>query len=250
MVKASPRWVARNVVRRIPPANARMPLTMWAGLWGGPAGPGIDAVSIVKRIADQADHPLTVVQIGANDGEMGDPLHDVIVSYGWRGVLVEPLPHLFTALRNTYRDTPGIACEQTAVGTENGSMTMYTVPWKPGDPVWAIGLSSFRRDVILESANLMPDIAERIEEVTVPVMRLDTLLAKHQINHIDLLQIDTEGYDYEILKQIDFSRTWAPRHLIYEACHLGDSLEKARAILRDAGYQVFPAGYDDYAYRD
>jgi FkbM family methyltransferase len=249
MVKANPRWVARNVVRRVPPANARLPLSLWASLWGGPAGPGIDAISIVRRIADQAGHPLTVVQIGANDGEMGDPLHDVIVRYRWRGVLVEPLPHLFAALRSNYRGVPGIECEQSAIGTEEGTATMYAVASRPGDPVWTIGLSSMRREVILESADLIPDIAERIEETEVPVMRLDTLLAKHQVNHIDLLQIDTEGYDYEILKQIDFSRTWAPRHVIYEACHLGDSLEKARSMLRNAGYEIFPAGYDDYAYQ-
>ena len=249
MVKANPRWVARNVVRRVPAVNAYMPLNVWASLWGGTKGPGIDAVSIVKRIADRAGRPLTVVQIGANDGEMGDPIHDAIVHYGWRGVLVEPLPHLYTALANSYRDVPGISCERAAVGVEDGTATMYAVHWKPGDPVWVIGLSSLRRDVVLESKELIPDIEQRIEEIEVPVMRLPTLLEKHGLTHVDVLQIDAEGYDYEILRQIDFSGPWAPRHLIYEACHLGADLDSARALLREAGYRLVPAGYDDYAYR-
>jgi FkbM family methyltransferase len=250
MVKANPRWVARNVVRRVPTVNAHLPLSMWASLWGGDKGPGIDAISIVKRIADQAGRPLTFVQIGANDGEMGDPLHDVVVGYQWRGIVVEPLPHLFTALKNAYRECPGVVCEQTAIDDREGTARMYAVSWKPSDPVWVIGLSSFRREVILESQHLVPDIENRIEEVEVPVMRLDTLLAKHSVNHVDVMQIDTEGYDYEVLKQIDFSKPWAPRHVIYEACHLGDDLNRARNMLRSAGYKIFPAGYDDYAYRD
>lgn len=251
MVKANPRWVARNVVRRVPTMNAHLPLSMWASLWDGSAGPGIDAISIVKRIADQAGHPLSFVQVGANDGEMGDPLHDVVVKYGWHGVVVEPLPHLFTALQNAYRDVPGVVCEQTAIADEDGgSARMYAVRWKPSDPVWVIGLSSFRREVILESKDLVPDIEDRIDEVDVPVMRLEALLAKHTISQLDVLQVDTEGYDYEILKQIDFSASWAPRHVIYEACHLGPDLNRARNMLRSAGYKIFPAGYDDYAYRD
>ncbi|MBL7501942.1 FkbM family methyltransferase [Frankia sp. CNm7] len=249
MSKANPRWVARNVVRRVPAANARMPLKAWASLWGGAGGPGIDAISLVKRIADQAGHPLTVVQIGANDGEMGDPLHEVIVDYGWRGVLVEPMPHLFAALRTSYRDAPGIVCERAAIGDRDGTATMYTAAWRPGDPLWAIGLSSLRREIIEDAAQLIPDIIDRIEEVEVPVMRLETLLTKHGINHIDLLQIDAEGFDFEILKQIDFSRTWAPWHLIYEARHLGESLAEAHRMLEAAGYTLFPAGDDDYAYR-
>jgi FkbM family methyltransferase len=250
MVKANPRWVARNVVRRVPTMNAHMPLNMWASLWGGAAGPGIDAISIVKRIADQAGHPLSVVQIGAGDGEMGDPLHDVILEYGWRGVLVEPMPHLFTALANSYRNVPGIVCEQIAIGPEEGTKRMYAVSWRPSDPVWVIGLSSFRREVILESQSMVPDIETQIQEIDVQVITLETLLAKHGLNHVDVMQIDAEGFDFEIIKMIDFSKPWAPPHIIYEACHLGDDLERTRAHLRAAGYRVFPAGYDDYAYRD
>jgi FkbM family methyltransferase len=247
MSKVTPRWVARNVVRRIPVANARLPLNMWANLW---EGEGVDAPSIIRRLADQAGRPLTFVQIGSNDGSMGDPLHDVVVKYGWRGVLVEPLPHLHAALRETYRQTPGLLFEQSAIGAADGTMTMYSVnPW-PGDPEWVRGLSSFRRDVILESANEIPDIAARVEEVDVPVLRLETLLERHRINHIDLLQTDTEGYDFEILRQIDFSAPWAPQYLIYESCHLDSViLEKTHEMLKAAGYTVMQAGYDEFAYR-
>ncbi|ONH33926.1 FkbM family methyltransferase [Pseudofrankia asymbiotica] len=250
MTKVTPRWIARNFVRRVPVANARLPLDVWSGLWGGADGPGIDAVSIIGRIADQAGRPLTVVQVGANDGSMGDPLHDTIVKHRWRALLVEPLPHLFAALKKNYAGVPNLSFEQAAIGLVDGTMTMYSVTPRPGDPVWAIGLSSFRRDVIMESQDEIPDIADRITEVEVPVMRLDTLLRKHGIDRVDVLQTDTEGYDFEILRQIDYSRWAAPRHLIYEACHLdGTTLDKTHEMLTAAGYTIVPAGYDEYAYR-
>lgn len=213
-------------------------------------GPGIDAASLIRRIADQAGRPLTFVQIGSNDGSMGDPLHEVVKKRHWRGVLVEPLPHLFAALQANYRGVPGVTFEQSAVGAVDGMAVMYSLVRRPGDPVWAGGLGSFSRETMLEAAAEIPDIAERIEEVEVPVVRLETLLDKHHIATIDLLQIDTEGYDYEILRQVDFSASWAPNYIIYESCHLDPpTLVEAHAMLASAGYKVLEAGYDDFAYR-
>jgi len=51
--------------------------------------------------------------------------------------------------------------------------------------------------------------------------------------------IDTEGYDYEVLKQIDFQR-FRPSLVIYERVHLSDAAKKASVdMLNKAGYDVF-----------
>ena len=42
-------------------------------------------------------------------------------------------------------------------------------------------------------------IAETVKSIT-----FDTLLRRHGVSRLDLLQIDAEGYDFEILKRIDF----------------------------------------------
>jgi len=36
------------------------------------------------------------------DGAAYDPLHEFVARYGWRGLLVEPLPDMFEQLRRTY----------------------------------------------------------------------------------------------------------------------------------------------------
>lgn len=45
---------------------------------------------------------ISFIQVGANDGRYGDPLHKYIVKYPWRGILVEPQPDVFTRLCANY----------------------------------------------------------------------------------------------------------------------------------------------------
>lgn len=41
-------------------------------------------------------------QIGANDGVLGDPLHDSVLRHKLTGLLVEPLPNLCERLKANY----------------------------------------------------------------------------------------------------------------------------------------------------
>ncbi len=69
-------------------------------------------------------------------------------------------------------------------------------------------------------------------------MTINNLVSKHKLPRIDLLQIDTEGFDYEVLKQIDFE-DMAPQIIHYEHKHLSpeDRGESAKLLLRN-GFQV------------
>jgi hypothetical protein len=72
----------------------------------------------------------------------------------------------------------------------------------------------------------------------VPCMPLPALLKKRSVPHVDLLQIDTEGFDYQVLKLFDFNRM-KPRIVQFEHIHL--NLEDQMAainLLRSHGYQV------------
>ena len=52
----------------------------------------------------------------------------------------------------------------------------------------------------------IPHIDGYIEEVAVQGIRFDTLFEQTDFGHVHLLQIDTEGYDYEIIKMFDVAR--------------------------------------------
>lgn len=213
--------------------------------------PGLDADSITRRLGDRhAGQPFRFVQIGANDGSLADPLHEMIVKHHWTGLLVEPLPHLFEQLKRNYAGVPGLRFEPSAVASAAGAMTMYRVTPRPDDPEWADALGTFDRSVI-EAAVGIADLKERIETVEVPTLALSDLLAKHEIQRIDLLHTDTEGYDWEIIRQVDFGAAWSPRYILFEAKHLAPATwNEAETALVGAGYTVLSAGIDAFAYRD
>jgi len=76
------------------------------------------------------------------------------------------------------------------------------------------------------------------------------LVERHDLASVDLLHVDVEGYDYEVLKQIDFASSWAPTFIIYEREHFDRQTdEAARRLLRDAGYHLIDIWPDQFAFR-
>jgi hypothetical protein len=110
-------------------------------------------------------------------------------------------------------------------------------------PPWAAGISSLYPDRNAIGGKRTPaeefaKIRDHIEKQSVRGEPLPLILARHQIDRIDLLQIDTEGHDYKVLRQFDFER-YRPELVQMEIYNLPD--EERRAALRllaDAGYEV------------
>jgi FkbM family methyltransferase len=201
-------------------------------------------------IAIRSARPLTFVQIGANDGVVGDPIHQVVETCGWSGVLVEPLPVFYEKLVANYAGVPNLEFENAAIGTTDGTATMFSVDPRPGDPYWVALVSSFNRDVILSQGEALPDVENRLVEVEVKTTTLASLVVRHGLATIDLLHVDAEGYDFEILKQIDFSASWAPSFIIFEKEHFDRSTyRQATHMLRRAGYRCVDIWPDALAFR-
>lgn len=190
------------------------------------------------------------IQIGSNDGVTGDPIHQHVVSRRWRGLVVEPLDDLYQRLCETYADVPRVRPIRAAVGTERGAITLYRVSGAdPDDPPWADQLASFDRDVVLRHVDAVPRLTERVVEVSVPCLTWSDLDAEADAT-IDLLHVDTEGYDLQVLRQVEWHRDDAPTAVLYEHKHLsGSDRDEAHALLRRAGYELVIGYYDTYAER-
>jgi hypothetical protein len=64
---------------------------------------------------------------------------------------------------------------------------------------------------------------------------------------VNLLQIDTEGYDFEIIKMVNFE-TLRPDVIHYEHRHLSDADRVAcERLLASHGYRLHVAGVDTTA---
>jgi FkbM family methyltransferase len=178
-----------------------------------------------------------VVQIGANDGTSGDPLADGFSKTRWSGLLVEPVPHLYERLVAHYRDRPGVRIERAAVSARDGDAPLYRLRTTPGEsPEWFNQLATLDREVLLRHRSSIPEIDSLLIEERVATVRLDTLLARHEISRIDLLVIDTEGHDLEVLRSLGFRR-FRPTLLMFEHQHLSENDKRsAYALLETAGY--------------
>ena len=189
---------------------------------------------------------MIVVQIGAHDGMHGDPVMPLIRKYHWRGLLVEPQPEIFKRLTANYANEPQVACENAAVAHENGHATLYTFKKSPELPDHASMLASFNKNALLYNGH---GYQGEIEELRVPTFDLDTLLTKHRINHFDLLQIDTEGYDYEIIKLLAYY-PYKPEVIHFESAFLNPAAKhECGELLHKMGYRALTIGIDTIAYR-
>ncbi len=88
-----------------------------------------------------------------------------------------------------------------------------------------------------------------IEKYTVQSTKFENILLKHKINAVSLLQIDTEGYDFEIIK-LAFAAGMRPNLINYEHCHLLPPTRfKCKKFLDSHGYQFLEVGNDTVAVR-
>jgi hypothetical protein len=115
--------------------------------------------------------------------------------------------------------------------------------------MWYDALASFRREVIAKHTPWIPDIESRISTIDVPTLTFESLCEAHGIRKIDLVQIDTEGYDYEVVKQIDLEKH-EPAIVLYEHYHLQpEEREACELHLENHGYRSISNFFDTLSVR-
>lgn len=190
---------------------------------------------------------FSFVQIGANDGVQFDDLYDFVTSRKSKGLVVEPIKFYFDKLKQNYKKYPEIIPINLAIhATEQKAFIHYVDPDSLSmAPKWAEGIGSLDPEHYKKGMGKTPSECIISEEVS--CITLMDLVRKHDLLKIDLLQIDAEGYDFEILKTIDFNII-KPAHIKYEHAHLKkDEQLSALTVLYTQGYEVFEQGNDSIA---
>jgi FkbM family methyltransferase len=209
----------------------------------------------IERIVDAfaGAHPrASFVQVGSNDGVKFDPICLQIRTRPWTGIMVEPVPYLFARLEVHYGGSRRLRLENSAIADHDGTRPFFFLAEAPGAdglPDWYDALGSFHRDVVLSHRTHIPDIEDRLQVADVPCLTFESLCRKHGVEQIDLVHIDTEGYDYEVIKLIDLDR-WRPAVLLYEHKHLSSDDRLACADhLERSGYAALSDDTDTLAVR-
>lgn len=189
------------------------------------------------------------IQIGANDGVRNDPIFHLVTKYNVKGIVLEPVPNIFEKLKSNYKNYPNVKPLNYAIHNFKKESIIYQVDpklTKYGDR--AIGTPSFFKEH--HKLNNIDEID--IIEVPVKCISLIDLIKKYELEKVDLLQIDTEGYDYEIIKQMDFS-ILKPSIISFEhGVRMGimvyDQLKEIEEILFKEGYKVLIDEHDVRAF--
>lgn len=206
---------------------------------------------------------LQVVQIGANDGITHDPIHKFIKRDNWKGILLEPQPFVHdTYLKPIYAKNPGIHTLCAAVGEKDASQKLYKIGFSTMR--WATGLASFDKENVLkafenglvhvQSEKYRIEIPKKeedwIESEDVQVISPETLLKTYQIDSIDLLQIDCEGYDFEVIKLFNIAKT-QPKVIVFENSHIGkEGSTECDVLLATNGYRYKNMGPNTLAMKE
>lgn len=211
---------------------------------------------------------VNIVQVGANDGVINDPLHGFLKAHpaATRVVLVEPQAALIPVLRRAYAFHPGAVIIQAAVGPV-GTLLLHrvrpecwgdlVVPYAAGWPEYRAptGVTSARCDTVLawvaqHYRGPLP-VDDVVEAVEVEAVDLPMLLVRAGLfQRLDALVIDAEGYDDQVIAASDIAGL-RPRLIQFEAVHLGAArLAAVTARLVAFGYRVERHGMDALAVRD
>jgi FkbM family methyltransferase len=211
----------------------------------------------------------TWLQIGANalsGTDTTDPLMKYlnILPAAWVKVFVEPIPAIFAKLEESVARWPNAKAVNVAVAPRadvpEAQLNMYCLKDAFGEedgwgkekdiggsrpqqtfddgvllPYWADQLCSFDENHITRH---FPTRVVSTSTISVTAWSVPELLRQQDIRRVDILMVDTEGFDLRVLQQIPFASI-RPRLIVYEHKHLSHAdQEAAKELLHRHCYMV------------
>lgn len=157
------------------------------------------------------DNNFFFIQVGANNGIRYDPIFKVVNELNIEGVVIEPIKEYYDELVENYSKHSGVTPVNVAIYSDNTKLTIHRVKKDNDLPDWANGIASLdpnhHKKTKIPKSNMIEEIVKGIT--------FEVLLNNYNINRVDFLQIDTEGYDYDILKLFPFDK-FKPKLIHFE----------------------------------
>jgi len=205
---------------------------------------------------------VSVVQVGANDGMLNDPLYPMMRQFADRAkiMLIEPQPALIPYLTENYQFHPSALIHNVAIG-DNGSLDLYAIKkdaWGALDVPYAKDWPRYRAPTGVTSGNRdhveawlarhyrgKKSLDEIVEKLSVPCGPLLPLLEENGWERkIDVLQVDAEGYDDQVIYACAVTET-KPQLINFEWHSIqATGRSSLQSYLEEQGYVLFLNGGD------
>ena len=158
---------------------------------------------------------LNIVQIGANDGKLGDPVYKQNLRHGKKLLLIEPQKYYREALLKNYSTFKGeLHIEHVAIGNQGENLKFHILKqdyWEeyekkfgqPPNLLFSLIKSQVAKRLAERLGINYSDIDKYMTTLKVDIVPLQKLLKKYNFEEIDVLQIDAEGYDFQIINSLE-----------------------------------------------
>jgi FkbM family methyltransferase len=103
----------------------------------------------------------------------------------------EPNPNVFKQLAKQYYGNNKVVCINAGIGSESGKMTFFVNKNS--------GTSSFLSPTEYHMNNMA---SHTVKSQVVEILSIDDVMKKNNIDHIDILKLDIEGFEIEAMKGI------------------------------------------------
>ena len=210
---------------------------------------------------------LNIVQVGANDGMINDPLFEFISNNPTRTriILCEPQEYLIPELEKNYSFQDAKYIYNGAIGPEP-SLRLFrirrecwgecSVPYARGWPEYRAptGVTSSRYDHVsawvLKHYKGSLRLQDVIEDVWVECVDIREIVKRAGLfDTIDLLQVDAEGFDDQVIYASDIGG-FLPLVIHFEYGNLSQKRAQfLREYLKQMGYTFSQHGIDGLAIR-
>lgn len=184
------------------------------------------------------EYSFNFIQVGANDGVSFDFLYDFVIQRNSEGLVIEPVKEYFDELVENYKDYPKIIKVNKAVHTSEKTIEIHKI--SPNSvvnyPDWVKGIASLDAEHHKKTGINSYDIIKEVVVADSLMNIINQYLFSKKLNYF---QVDTEGFDFEVIKMIDFN-TIRPTIIKYEHANLTNQNQNdLLLLLKNNGYFVF-----------